>query len=226
MTEQNVYPFRISATIDKPTNGKSATYGYESVEIRDAKHLYRVVNRMTIAPSFFKYKAGENWNNGSGIAQGGHRRNDNVVSGGSVLMIDCDGHMKDGTPQYQIIEEKIEKYHYVKVPSASGKDYKWHYIIPTKRTRSIYPQKFKWETNLFFKKIGIAVDDVGRGASSMCDLQVSLQLSRALAPAIAKGELTEEEAEKRSSIHPGEILDLEDAPDDISIEIGSTKQAV
>ena len=74
--------------------------------------MIKVANRFTISPSFYKYIEGENYGNGYGIPPGGHRRNDNITEGGQVLLIDCDGFMGDGTPQYKIIEKKLEQYHY------------------------------------------------------------------------------------------------------------------
>jgi len=223
---KDVYPFNLSVSDHKPANEKSVTYGYVTLEIRDEKYLIEIANQMAISPSFYRNIDDENRTNGYSIPSGGHRRNDNIVKGGNILLIDCDGFMEDSTPQYKVIEQKIKKYHYIKVPSASGKEHKWHYLIPTKRTRSMCPQKFKWETETFFEEVGIAVNDIGRGKSSMCDLQVSLQASRALAPATAKKILTAKEANNRSVIHRGEILDLQDAPEDISTVVSSTKAAI
>ncbi len=216
------YPLRLSVTAHKPKNGKSATYFFKTLEIKNADLLIHAANHFTLSPSFYRDGA-DTPDQAKGT---GHRRNEHIIEGGNILLIDCDDFMEDGTPQYKVIENKLEKYHYVKVPSASGKNHKWHYIIPVLRKRSIHPQRFKWETETFFKEIGIAVNDTVRaGGSSMCDLPISLQPSRALAPATAKGILTEEEAYSMSVVHEGEILDLRDAPEDISIEVGSTKKA-
>ncbi len=216
---KKMFPLKLSYSAD--VHGKTTTFGFKEVEIRDAKHLYRVANKFAISPSFYKYVEGENWGNIS-RPSGGHRRNSHIIEGGRILLIDCDDHMPDGvTTQSSIIEEKLEKYFYVKVPSASNSDekpYKWHFVIPVAQPRPINHEQFKKQTNDFFEEIGID--------ASMCDLPISKESARVFAPAIAKGKMTADEADEKSSIHEGMLLTLKEPAEHLPVEAAVSKRAI
>lgn len=166
-------------------NPKAYTFGFKPVKIESLKQLAVTCNNYSVSiPEY----------------QDGCRNNKNIISMGNYIFIDCD---KEG--QTESIEDKLQHYNYVKVPSQSNLHYpyKFHFIVPTQKELSANANIYRYQVETFFHQVGITNNDI--------DTSGSFDIVRQFAPAVVdkyKSEkdnlyygLTQEEAEELTYIN-------------------------
>ncbi len=168
---------------------KVYTFGFSEKTTESLEHLAETANRYSISGPVYRE---------------GHRSASNIAKGSNVILIDC-----DELGQAEAVEKHIKNYDYVKVPSASNsavKPYKWHFIIPTQESLSIYPAAFKWQVEQFFRQVDIT--------DNMIDTTGSYDIARQFAPASIG--MSEDEADQLIDINNADLqVPIVEAPQEL-----------